>query len=100
MRKARANMKPPSATRASRRETPETWWIETKPTRFGFEAVARSDHDRILGKTIDGWGGFAIWRPSERWAYRANLRVLRAYLAREKRDAEAEDRTRVYPVRG
>lgn len=93
--KVRAGRKPPTSTRASQTETPEAWWIEVTPTRWGYEAIAKSNHDRVLGGTFDGWGGAPMWRPSERWAHRAVLRVVRNFLADEERE-EAE--ARVYPV--
>ncbi len=82
----------------SHRETPEAWWIEVKPTRFGFEAIGKSSHDRFLGATFDGYGGMPMWRPTERWAHRAVLRVIRAYLRDQARAERAEEHTRVYPV--
>ena len=48
MRRNKPQMEP------SHRETPEAWWIEEKPTRFGFEAIGKSSHDRLLGATFDG----------------------------------------------
>ena len=78
--------------------TPEAWWIEVKPTRFGFEAIGRSSHDRFLGASFDGYGGMPMWRPTERWAHRAVLRVIRAYLREQARAERAEEHTRVYPV--
>lgn len=78
----------------SHRETPEVWWIEVKPTRFGFEAIGKSSHDRFPGATF----GMPMWRPTERWAHRAVLRVIRAHLRDQARAERAEEHTRVYPV--
>ena len=89
---------PPTSTKVSQTETPEVWWIEVKPTRWGWEGIAKSNHDRILGGTFDGWGGMPMWRPTERWAHRAVLRVVRQHVANQAREARAEDETRVYPV--
>ena len=78
--------------------TPEAWWIEVKPTRWGYEAIAKSNHDRVLGRAFDGWGGVPLWRPTERWAHRAALRVVRSFLRSQEMSARAEDQARVYPV--
>lgn len=96
--RTKAGRKPPTSASASQHETPEAWWIEVKPTRWGYEAIAKSNHDRRLGGSFDGWGGMPMWRPTERWAHRAVLRVVRQYVANQAREVRAEDETRVYPV--
>lgn len=85
-------------TAQSHRETPETWWIEVKPTRFGFEAIGASSHGRILGASIDGLGAGPIWRPTQNWARRAALRLVRTYLQNRMLKERAEEQTQVYPV--
>ena len=97
--RSKAGRKPPTSTKSSQHETPEAWWIEVKPTRWGYEAIAKSNHDRLLGGSFDGWGGMPMWRLTERWAHRAVLRVVRRFLENERLDARAEAETRVYPVR-
>ena len=79
-------------------DDPEVWWIETTPTRFGWNAIAKSNRGLAIGVSVDGFGGFPLWRPTEWWARRALLRIVRGYLARKRLEAEAEERTRIYPV--
>lgn len=98
MRKPKPGHLPPHEIAVGALAKPETWWVEVRTTRWGYEAIGKSTHGRLIGANFDGWGGFPIWRPTERWALQAVGRLIRRHIAekqlREDRDANA----RIYPV--
>lgn len=88
--------------KVSHRETQDTekWWVEVKTTRWGYEAIGKSSHDRLLGGAFDGWNGMPMWRPTESWARRAVERVIRRYLANQRLREDQDANARIYPVHG
>lgn len=77
--------------------TGEAWWITVTPTPLGWEALATSSTGRELGVNTDG-GTRGVWRPGERWARAAALRLIHRAERKQARASRFDARSRIYPV--